>query len=299
MAGVKIASFNVWGIDGKDVGNAVRAAAGVAGPNVPEAIAIGFQEVWFGHQRDHVLDAWQLDRTIDASMHYVGLDGYSSSAHGWKCLVPNVGKAGIPGLRSLELGSGLALCVRGPIIDAYFHKFQGGYVPDSFAKKGMIAARIAPAGLRQRAIICTHFHDFSNDAGGGARRVNLEQLAGTVNWINQHWRVPIVIVGDFNIDARDAYLNNQPTINHTLYRKLTQLGKPPGQFWHDMNAQFNAFKPEPTQSDEDGAIDIQLLSGPAGKSNLHFERFRFFRDTDPQQVAFSDHRLVCSTWSEP
>lgn len=175
MAEVSIASFNVWGIDGKDVKPAIDCALTKAGPSLPTIVAIGFQDVWFEHQLAHVLSGWVAGGGTTTTQ-FVGLDCRSSAgAPGWKCLVPNVGSAGIPGVKSLELGSGLALCVRGSIRDAFFSKFTGGYTPDSFAKKRMIAVHFAPPGLAPRAIICTHFHDFCNDKFGVARRNNLQQ----------------------------------------------------------------------------------------------------------------------------
>ena len=252
--------------------------------------------MWFQHQLAHVLKGWVAGGGT-TTKGFIDLECHSSvSAPGWKCLVPSVGSAGIPGIRSLELGSGLALCVRGSIRGAFFTKFRGGYTPDSFAKKGMIAVHFAPPGLSPRAMICTHFHDFSNDKFGGARRNNLEQLASVVKWIDLNWRVPVAIVGDFNIDSRDAYLNKHPTIDHSLYKALVSTAKPSGAFWCDMNAQLGAFKPVPTQSDANGAIDMHLLSSRAGMSKLAFERFRF---ADHRGVAYSDHQMLRSSWSEP
>jgi Endonuclease/Exonuclease/phosphatase family len=294
MAIVKIASFNIWGIDGKDVTDAVEAARGEVGPSSSDVIAIGFQEVWFQHQLDPILTRWVGGGDLESQ--YVNLTcRYSASSPGWKCLVPTVGSAGIPGLRELELGSGLALCVRGSIRDAFFSQFRGGYTPDSFAKKGMIAVNVVPPGLPARAIVSTHFHDLSNDAYGGARQNHLEQLSSVVNWINANWRVSTVVIGDFNIDSRAAYLDPQPTVEKVLYNKLVSTAMSGGSFWYDVNANANAFEPLPTQSDAAGAIDIHLLSDSAGKSNIQFDRFRF----ESNGVAFSDHQMVRSSWSEP
>jgi hypothetical protein len=179
--------------------------------------------------------------------------------------------------------------------DAFFTPFRGGYVPDSFAKKGMIAAHVVPPGLSARAIVNTHFHDFSNDEYGGARQNHIEQLASVVNWINANWRVPIMLIGDFNIDSRSVYLAPQPTVETVLYNKLVSIGKSGGNFWYDVNANVNGFQPIPTQSDAEGAIDLHLLWDDAGRSDVRFDRFRF----EAGGPAFSDHRLVVSTWSEP
>jgi len=179
--------------------------------------------------------------------------------------------------------------------DAFFVRFRGGYVPDSFAKKGMLAARVIPPGRGARAIVNTHFHDFSNDAFGGARRNHLEQLASTLKWIQTNWRVPIVLIGDFNIDSRAAYTTTQPTIETVLYRKLASIAKRAGAWWHDVNAHANQFKPVPTQASQNGAIDLHLLSDAANKAGLRFDSLVVAQQTKPP---FSDHRLTVSSWSE-
>ena len=294
MGRTRVASFNVWGIDGKDVTNAVDAAVAQVGPATPGILAVGFQEVWFRHQLAPILQRWVgLAENVS---RYVDLEcRYSDRVPGWKCLVPTAGSAGIPGLRELELGSGLALLVKGSIRDAFFVKFRGGYVPDSFAHKGMIAAYVAPNGLPPRAIVNTHFHDISNDKYGGARQNHLEQLASVVKYIDIYWRVPTIIVGDFNIDSRAAYRDGNPTVERVLYNRLVTTGKPAGTFWFDVNAQCNGFKPVPTQSDVDGAIDIHLVSDGRPERNFQFERFRFAASGGP---VFSDHRLIVTSWSD-
>lgn len=293
MGRSRIASFNIWGIDGKDVTNAVDAAVAEVGPSTAGIVAVGFQEVWFRHQLRPILERWV--GSGDEVSRYVGLEcRYSARVPGWKCLVPTVGSAGIPGLRELELGSGLALCVRGAIRDAFFVKFRGGYVPDAFAHKGMIAAYVAPAGLPPCAIVNTHFHDISNDTYGGARQNHLEQLASVVKYIEVYWRVPTIIVGDFNIDARAAYSAGDPTVERVLYNRLVTTRKPAGSFWFDVNARCNDLKPLPTQSDADGAIDIHLMADGTVEKDFQFERFRFASDDG---AAFSDHQLLVTSWS--
>ena len=293
MGRSRVASFNVWGIDGKDVTNAVEAAVAEVGPSTAGIVAIGFQEVWFHHQLRPILQRWV--GLADNVSRYVGLEcRYSDRVPGWKCLVPIAGSAGIPGLRELELGSGLALCVKGSIRDAFFVRFRGGYVPDSFAHKGMIAAYVAPTGLPPCAIVNTHFHDISNDTYGGARQNHLEQLASVVKYIDVYWRVPTIIVGDFNIDSRAAYRQGNPTVERVLYNRLVSLGKPAGTFWFDVNARCNGLTPLPTQSDADGAIDIHLVPDGQPKKNYQFERFRFANGGP----AFSDHQLIVTSWSD-
>ena len=293
MGRVRVASFNVWGIDAKDVTQAVDGAVGQVGPSQPGIVGIGFQEVWFRHQLRPILERWVGGG--DTVSRYVDLEcRYSARVPGWKCLVPTAGSAGIPGIRELELGSGLVLCVKGAIKDAFFVRFRGGYVPDSFAHKGIIAAYVAPPDSRPRAIVNTHFHDFSNDDYGGARQNHLEQLASVIKYIDVYWRVPTIVVGDFNIDSRIAYRAGDPTVERVLYSRLVSIGKPVGSSWFDVNARCNALVPLPTQSDADGAIDIHLVSDGKPEDGLAFDRFRF----DSGGVAFSDHQMVTTSWSE-
>lgn len=293
MPKVQLASFNLWGIDGKDVGGAVANALQKVGPQISEVIAVGFQEVWFKRQLVPILQGWIGDDPsptdyTDVECHSEGPDGGS-----WKCLVPKAGSAGIPG-RTLELGSGLALCVRGTVHDAFFTRFRGGYVPDRFAHKGLLAVCFTPPGLSRRALVNTHFHDYSNDEYGGARRTNIEQVAETVRWIDEHWRVPCTLVGDFNIDARGSYLDPEPTIDRTLYRNLLTVRKSKGRFWYDVNAQVHQRSPISTQANGRHAIDLHLLSNTEGKSDFAFVGYVFEREGG----LLSDHKLVCSSWSE-
>jgi endonuclease/exonuclease/phosphatase family metal-dependent hydrolase len=193
--------------------------------------------------------------------------------------------AGIPGIKQLELSSGLALCVRGTVKDAFFTRFRGGYSPDRFSNKGVLAALLDSGETRPYAILTTHFHDYSNDAFGGARRNNLQALASVVRWIDENWAVPIVVTGDFNIDARQAH-EQEPSIETVLYKELVILRKPPGHWWLDVNATVNAPMPKRTQREGERAIDYILLSEPKLASQLSFDC----------ASCGSDHQLVTSSW---
>ena len=294
MARVKVASFNLWGIDGKCVDGAVDGALSQVGPQAQDVVAVGFQEVWFQRQLAPIIKGWVGPGATTRAFSGVTCHHLTTPPGSrWRCLVPEVGSAGIPG-KLLELGSGLATCVRGPVRDAFFTPFRGGYIPDRFAHKGLLAVLFTPPGLSPRAVVNTHFHDYSNDAYGGARSTNIEQLAETVRWIEEHWRVPCTLIGDFNIDARRCYMDPEHCIDRNLYRRLLTVRKSRNQFWFDVNVHFNKQQPVPTQANGTGAIDMHLLASADGKSEFEFVACAFGTAGN----YLSDHKLVCSSWGE-
>jgi hypothetical protein len=245
-------------------------------------LGIGFQEVWFRSQLGALLDRLLSGRR--ETRHFTRVSSHQSTDSPYKCLVPDLPMAGVPGIRRLELSSGLVLCVKGSVRDAFFTRFRGGFVPDSFSRKGILSALIR-SPLGSFALLTTHFHDFSNDSLGSARRNNIQTLASVVRWIDDHWRVPVVLVGDFNIDARLAH-QIEPNVDTVLYRELICVRKAPGNFWFDINARVNAPNPVGTQNVGSHAIDHHLLSESVSTSGHQFQTF----------VAGSDHRLIKSSW---
>lgn len=287
MKTIRIASFNVWGVDiAHDVPGFLDQALEHAGPTVPNLIAVGFQEVWQTSQFYAVLDRWAGAERRLLSLSQVHMY-YSRKSPQWKCLLPKLPKAGVPGIMELELSSGLMLCVKGTVKDTFFTKFRGGYTPDSAANKGILAALVAPENLAPHAILTTHFHDYSNDPLGGARRNNIETLANVVHWIDDNWHAPIIVVGDFNIDSISAHAV-EPSVDTMLYRALLTVRKSGGAWWFDVNARANAPRPVNTMNRTSNlkAIDLHLLSSGEGTSFHTFEPF----------PCGSDHQLVRSSW---
>lgn len=280
---VSVASFNVFGIDeAHDVPRFLDLGFGHLPAASPDLLGIGFQEVWFKSQLSALLE--RLLRGRRETSAFTRVTAHRSAESPYKCLVPQLSAVGIPGIRNLELSSGLVLCVKGTVRDAFFTRFRGGFSPDVFSNKGVLSALVhGPLGTY--ALLNTHFHDYSNDGLGGARRNNVQALASVVRWIDDNWRVPIVLVGDFNIDARLAH-QVEPNVETMLYRSLITVRKAPGSFWFDMNARSHAPTPLVTQNGGTRAIDHHLLSTSARTSAHRFETF----------VAGSDHRLTKSTW---
>jgi hypothetical protein len=280
---VSVASFNVFGIDeAHDVAGFLELGFGHVPATSADLLGIGFQEVWFRSHLSALLGRLLSGRRETSA--FTRVTAYRSTASSYKCLVPDLPPVGIPGIRSLELSSGLVLCVRGTVRDAFFTRFRGGFSPDCFSNKGVLCA-LVQSEQGTYALCNTHFHDYSNDQLGGARRNNIQALASVVRWIDDHWRVPIVLVGDFNIDARLAH-QLEPNIETVLYRSLITVRKAPGAFWFDVNARTHAPLPLVTQNGGTRAIDHHLLSQSARTSGHTFQTF----------VAGSDHRLVLSSW---
>jgi hypothetical protein len=281
---VSIASFNVFGIDeGNDVPGFLDLALRHVSPSDASLLGLAFQEVWFRSQLAAVCDRLLSGRR--ETLRFTRVTCHRSAGSPYRCLVPDVPAVGVSGIRRLELSSGLVLGVKGTVKDAFFTRFRGGFSPDSFANKGILSALVQTAAGKY-ALLDTHFHDYSNDAFGGARRNNVQALASVVRWIDAHWRAPIVLVGDFNIDARAAH-QVSPTVEGVLYRELVTVRKAPGAFWFDVNARVNAPMPVVTQNGGPCAIDHHLLSQAAGTSAHTFRTF----------VAGSDHQLTVSSWT--
>jgi hypothetical protein len=283
---VAVASFNVFGIDeAHDVPRFLDQGFGHLPASTAALLGIGFQEVWFRSQLSALLD--RLLSGARQTVSFTRVTAHRSASSPYRCLIPNLPAVGIPGIRTLELSSGLVLCVKGTVRDAFFTRFRGGFSPDSFSNKGVLAA-LVQGPLGTYALLDTHFHDYSNDALGGARRNNIQALASVVRWIDESWRVPLVVVGDFNIDSRVAH-QVTPTVEGVLYRELIGVRKAPGSFWFDVNARAHAPMPIATQNGGGRAIDHHLLSTGAGTSGHTFQTF----------PSGSDHQLALSQWEKP
>ncbi len=273
---MKVASFNVWGIGGRDVGPAVDFARGVIPPTDSELCAVGFQEVWTEAQRDRVLAAYSGPNPTRTDRANVSI--YRSGQSTWRALVPRV-----PAVVSMPLSSGLVLCVNGALEDSFFVKYRGGAIPDSLANKGVLAALVASPGEPRRAIVNTHMHDYSNDRYGMNRWAWIDTIVSCIQWINQHWRVRTILVGDFNIDSITAYTDTT-SADYRLYARLIRIGMGNNARWYDVNVRVNAGTPVRTTSTR--AIDHILVAGetPTGAT------------FSARQTPASDHYLAVGTW---
>lgn len=271
---VKFGSFNVFGIGGKDVAPALGFSVRHLAPADPELSAIGFQEVWTEGQVRAVVDAY-----CGAGAGVVAranVDIWRLGDGAWRCLVPRT-----PAAVSLPKSSGLALCVRGAIKDSFFVKYRGGSIPDSLANKGVLCALVVTPGQKKRAVLNTHMHDYSNDRLGTARFAWLDTLISCVRWIQEHWRAPKVLLGDFNIDSIGAY-DRSNQADFRCYQRLINIGMDGSDRWYDVNARVHKGKPIKTNATV--AIDHHLLGGetvgPAKFASL--------------ETPHSDHRLTIS-----
>ncbi len=273
---MRAASFNVFGIGGKDVSAAVGFATGLVGPDATGLGVVAFQEVWTEAQRDTVLAAYC--GTAPQSVERANVTIHRSGDGAWRCLVPKV-----PAVVSMPLSSGLALCVRGPVKDSFFVEYRGGAVPDSLAHKGVLAALVEAPGEPRRAFVNTHLHDYSNDRFGKYRWAWLDTLVSCVQWINAHWRVKTVLLGDFNIDSVKAY-SGSTGADYRLYARLIRMGMGGDARWYDVNVRVNQGKPVKTTSSR--AIDHHLVAGETPASATF----------EAHQTPASDHFLTVSAW---
>ena len=273
---VRYASFNLWGIGGRDVLGAVNFAKQHFSPADAQASVIGFQECWTGEQRTRVLDGYV--GAAAAPRNYANVQIWRDGESRWRCVVPKTKI--VPGM---DLASGLALCVSGVVRDAFFVLYRGGAIPDSLAQKGVLAVLFEARGQPRRAVINTHMHDYSNDRFGQYRYAWLDTIASCVSWIDKHWRVPTTLLGDFNIDSEAAYdRSSEPDFR--CYSRLIRIGLKSGQTWYDVNARTNQGKPVKTNSSR--SIDHHLVRGET-MTKPSFQSL---------ETPASDHRLTLSQW---
>jgi hypothetical protein len=273
---VRFASFNVFGIGSRDVLGAVRFAQQHFSPGDPLAGAIGFQECWTGEQRTRILDGYV--GAAAAPKNYANVQIWRDGDARWRCVVPRT-----PPVVGLALSSGLALCVSGTVRDAFFVRYRGGAIPDSLAQKGVLAVLFEQRGQPRRAVINTHMHDYSNDRFGQHRYAWLDTLVSCVHWIDKHWRVPTLVLGDFNIDSMTAYTRTSEP-DFRCYSRLIRIGTPAGQTWYDVNARVNQGRPVKTNNTR--SIDHHLLKGERATGAT-------FQSLETPE---SDHRLTLSQW---
>lgn len=274
---VRFASFNLWGIGGRDVLGAVEFAKRHFSPADEGAQAIGFQECWTGEQRTRVLDGYV--GAAAGAKNYANVQIWRDGEGRWRCVVPRTKP--VPGM---DLSSGLAVCVNGVVRDAFFVLYRGGAIPDSLAQKGVLAVLFEARGQPRRAVINTHMHDYSNDRFGQYRYAWLDTVASCVKWIATHWRVPMILLGDFNICSHGAYTRiSEPDFR--CYARLVRIGLPNSQLWYDVNARANQGRPVKTNSSR--SIDHHFVHGESVKQAT-FQSL---------ETSASDHRLTLSAWS--
>ena len=291
MASIRVASFNVFGIEGRSTNASVEGAATALGLKPgdapPELLAIGFQEVYRKRQLQHLRSIFVGD---DERLKRGKVDIWAPrNRKGFRCLVPRTRPVVIPVLKevikplNLELSSGLALCVRGKVLRSFFQPFRGGFSPDRFSSKGVIGALVRHQGQRY-ALLNTHLHNSDNDHAGRARANQIDQLAAAVQRVTRKWRAPIILLGDFNVDAKAAYGRTDP-VAINLFARLLRTGHTQGAHFFDLNGQAHDFQPLATNG-EGKALDLHLLSG-LSPSGPQF-------DVSDQG---SDHLLTIGSWS--
>lgn len=282
MTSVKVGSFNVWGIDGKDV--AATVAAAHDGFDWSEAWALAFQEVWFKHQLAAVDAAWKLTGGASSKVQNVFVE---TAPSGWTRLYPDAPPLSrpLPLGPQLELTSGLCLLVRGTVRECFFHRYEeDGFIPDKFASKGLLAALVDQPDGTSATFVCTHLHNNDNDRGanGRARFQQLDELAGWLKRMIEIWHAPVYLLGDFNIDAR-----SQSPVEMTLYDRLVSLA---GVAWNDLNLVAHAGKVVPTLRDADETLDHHLASRRPDTP------VKFVTLPIGSGKSGSDHRLTVSAW---
>lgn len=275
-------SFNVQGIAGRDVRPALDSALQAFPTNDPCTWAVGFQEVFFARQAAAIRERWLGARASALPRGQVTI-WRDPTRTPWRALVPITAPVKVPGY-AFELSSGLVLCVQGTVADSFFQRFRGGYFPDKVASKGLLCALVRRGGARH-AFIATHFHNASSDRFGGARAHQVQQLANAVKWIDAHWRAPIAVLGDFNIDSLAAYSNTSP-VERTLYSRLAVAGRNATCPLWDVNAQCHGFVPLTTSSDGKHTLDKVLLGAVPKAGSASFRT----------GAHHSDHHLVCAQW---
>lgn len=291
MSIIRVASLNLAGLNGRDVTTSITESAKRLGPTQPDAFAMGFQECFFNAQLARIRDGW-LGAGQFSSVRS-GVRVWQSTSPGqWACLAPATPQVHVPNF-SFENSSGLALCVRGRLLETYFERYRYAQTPDRFAYKGLLVALVS-AGNSQRVVITTHLNNSANDEAGDdpsdwgrVRAHQIDQIANNIKWINAHWRAPVLIIGDFNINSVDAIANRSST-NCRLYSRLLAAGRSPGNWWWDINANTHQMKPIPTVPNKTAAIDLHLLDKSPGNIGVSFTTY----------PADSDHLLTESQWNE-
>lgn len=275
----RIGSFNLWGIDGKDVGGFIRAAHDI---DWSEGWFLGFQELWFRQQADALDRTFLSEPSTDTDLRTVTVRSDGT----WSRILPKAPPLDrpLPIGPDLELTSGLAMCVRGSVETAVYVPFVNrGATPDCYAHKGILAVKARCADGAPRAFVTTHLHNSNNDLGrdGLRRQLQLEEIAGLLHSIADHWVLPIALVGDFNTDALDP-TDPSPRLT-ALVRSLNR------NTLTDMNLATNR-APIPTLTDGSQSIDFHLLSfAPPGPAT-------FATVLGGTPGASSDHMITVTSW---
>jgi hypothetical protein len=179
-------------------------------------------------------------------------------------------------------GAGLAIYTSFPFKNARFYRFDALAVPDLFSIKGVLKIEMTVAGF-SFALATTHFNDSENDmVDGRARRANIDTVRRMVEDVGD---LPIVLVGDFNINAAA-----KSGLDVGLFGRLLTAG---GRSWVEAgmeNARQNGLAvPVPTVAGGRACIDFLLGSAPNGRVRLAAGTYQA---RDPFK---SDHRLVRAT----
>jgi endonuclease/exonuclease/phosphatase family metal-dependent hydrolase len=271
-----VASFNTHGAIDRS-GNVERNISAFLSVERPPFV--GFQEVFFKGQRER-LDKGLLGRTRTLVSNNGKTEVLRGQGGAYAHRVASVAAS------KFNATAGLALYSRFPFTKPRFFEFDGAQVPDKFALKGVLTVEVNLNGFKF-ILAVTHFHDSANDkVDGRARKANIKTvgqgLAGSSH-------LPVVLVGDFNIDAR---ARGTGKLDDTLFKELM---KTRNRRWLEAGQEFarlNGFaQPPPTVSSGGARIDFMLASPAARRPLVSLAHGTYEVGGD----FTSDHRLLRST----
>lgn len=181
---------------------------------------------------------------------------------------------------SLRQDSGLLMLSRYPVIERSEHVFRACRVPDCFARKGILRARIQfPSPRPTIDIYLTHLQD--PDATDDAFDVTLGQVGDLHNFVRRTSRSDrqAIVMGDFNVDALSGQARN-----------FTRLAPRLMDLWTRCDSRGPGITLDARRDFERGSRQLAI-----GSRDVNYRR------TDGQRVdymlqfpATSERRLNCS-----
>jgi endonuclease/exonuclease/phosphatase family metal-dependent hydrolase len=127
------------------------------------------------------------------------------------------------------LGNGLMVLSRVPIVASRSMRFTSSVYADRLACKGAVYVHLRPGGPETDLhVFNVHLQSFYSEVDQGARIVQREQLQELMTWIEEIATdgAPVVICGDFNLDANDP--SGYDIISNTVLQRgfVDALGDP-------------------------------------------------------------------------
>jgi endonuclease/exonuclease/phosphatase family metal-dependent hydrolase len=200
-----------------------------------------------------------------------------------------------------QVGSGLLMLSKYPLLNGAFTRFTNLAIPDSFSQKGFLTAQVK-VGAVTVFLVHTHTQADSSQTAIDARASNIKQIVQKVQSLYQPGpSSPLVIMGDLNIVAEDGAGNRTaeyqfllgqfaPLGVSDLFRTLNPSAPSAPGYTYDAvhNGLIAIFAPEDATNRVQQRLDY-LFTGQVAPASFALLNGAFMYQSSKGAMDLSDH----------